>query len=126
MRLYNRLAAQWVGNFVHERLEVHGGVGRLRNELQHWPYRDISDHLERIDRYTTLAARQMLEEGRRVRTPGLVLRPVGAFLRNYALHGGWRSGSVGLVVSVLNSYYVFLKYAKLWEARRAAHNRHAC
>jgi glycosyltransferase involved in cell wall biosynthesis len=118
LRLYDRRAARWVGNYVHERVEVQGAVGRLRHELEHRPYRDLAHHLQTMDRYTTLAARQMLAEGRSVGAAGLVARPVGAFARNYLLHGGWRDGSVGLVVSMLNSYYVFLKFAKLWEARR--------
>ena len=42
-----------------------------------------------------------------------------AFLRNYLLRGGVREGLAGLVISVMNSYYVFLKFAKLWELRRA-------
>ena len=92
-------------------------MGRLRADLQHIPYRDIAHHLQTIDRYTTLAAQQMRERGQPVGVAGLVSRPVGAFLRNYLARGGWRDGSVGLVVSVLNSYYVFLKFAKLWEAR---------
>jgi hypothetical protein len=53
-----------------------------------------------------------------VTAPALLARPLGAFIRNYVLHGGWRDGGVGLVISALNSYYVFLKFAKLWDARR--------
>jgi glycosyltransferase involved in cell wall biosynthesis len=124
LRLYDRRAARWGGTYVHEGVEVHGRVGRLRQELQHLPYRDMSHHLRTIDRYTTLAARQMHEAGRRVTAPALVLRPAGAFLRNYLLRGGWRDGSVGLVVSALNSYYVFLKFAKLWELRREKDAEH--
>jgi hypothetical protein len=41
-----------------------------------------------------------------------------AFLRNYILKGGFRDGSAGLVISVVNSYYVFLKFAKLWERQK--------
>ena len=100
---------------MHEGVRVSGAVGRLRAELQHLPYRDISHHLQTIDRYTTLAARQMRAGGRTVGVAGLAARPLGAFLRNYLARGGWRDGSVGLVVSILNSYYVFLKFAKLWE-----------
>ncbi len=118
LRLYDRRCGRWVGDYVHERVAVAGEVGRLRRDLQHLPYRDISHHLQTMDRYSTLAARQMTEAGRRVGALGLVSRPLGAFARNYILHGGWRDAHVGLVVSVLNSYYVFLKFAKLWEATR--------
>lgn len=116
LRLYDRRVSKWTGAFVHEGVDVGGAVGRLRADLQHIPYRDIAHHLQTIDRYTTLAAQQMRERGQPVGVAGLVSRPVGAFLRNYLARGGWRDGSVGLVVSVLNSYYVFLKFAKLWEA----------
>jgi glycosyltransferase involved in cell wall biosynthesis len=118
LRLYDRRAGRWGGTHVHEGVAVEGQVGRLRHELEHLPYRDISDHLRTIDRYSALSARQMYEAGRRVTPPGLALRPIAAFLRNYVARGGWRDGSVGLVVSGLNSYYVFLKFAKLWELQR--------
>ena len=123
LRLYDRRAGRWEGAFVHEGVAVDGPVGRLRADLEHLPYRDLSHHLQTIDRYTTLAAEQMRARGGRVGPFGLATRPVGAFLRNYVVRGGWRDGSVGLVVSLLNSYYVFLKFAKLWEASRATVRR---
>ncbi|HEX7485019.1 MAG TPA: glycosyltransferase family 2 protein [Vicinamibacterales bacterium] len=117
LRLYDRRVSTWAG-VVHEGVAVSGAVGRLRADLQHIPYRDLADHLQTIDRYTTLAARQMRERGTTVGVAGLVVRPIGAFLRNYLARGGWRDGAVGFVVSVLNSGYVFLKFAKLWEAEK--------
>jgi glycosyltransferase involved in cell wall biosynthesis len=119
LRLYNRRVAEWSGRFVHESVKARGDVGRLRGELQHYAYRDISDHLETIDRYTTYAARQMFEAGRRAGLMQLAGHPPLAFLRNYLARGGIRDGGVGLIISTLNSYYVFLKFAKLWELQRA-------
>ena len=84
----------WAGD-VHEGVRVSGAVGRLRAELQHFPYRDISHHLQTIDRYTTLAARRCRRGGRTVGVAGLAARPLGAFLRNYLARGGLRDGSVG-------------------------------
>ena len=115
LRLYDRRTAEWTGRYVHEAVTVRGTVGRLRGELQHFAFRDIADHLETIDRYTTYAARQMHESGRHANALQLVFHPPLAFLRNYILRGGLRDGAVGFVISVLNSYYVFLKFAKLWE-----------
>jgi glycosyltransferase involved in cell wall biosynthesis len=118
VRLYDRRAAAWGGDYVHESVRTSGAVGRLRGELLHLPYRDISHHLRTIDQYTGLAASQMRDEGRRVTLGGLAVRPAAAFLRNYVLRGGFRQGGVGFVISVLNSYYVFLKFARLWTATR--------
>ena len=117
LRLYDRRAGQWNGRAVHESVALNGEPGRLDHDLQHFPYRDISHHLQTIDRYTTLAAEQMRADGRTPSIAGVVLHPPFAFLRNYVLRGGFRSGSAGLVVSILNSYYVFLKLAKAWELR---------
>jgi len=115
LRLYDRRAAQWTGRYVHEAVTVRGEVGRLRGELQHYAYRDISEHLETIDRYTTYAARQMHEAGRKAGLLQIAGHPPLAFLRNYLAHGGIRDGVPGFIISALNSYYVFLKFAKLWE-----------
>jgi glycosyltransferase involved in cell wall biosynthesis len=115
LRFYNRRFAQWTGKYVHEAVTVQGAVGQLRGELQHYAYRNISDHLETIDRYTTLAARQMHESGRRAGVIDLAVHPPLAFLRNYIVRGGIRDGATGFTISRLNAYYVFLKFAKLWE-----------
>jgi glycosyltransferase involved in cell wall biosynthesis len=118
LRLYDRRLAEWTGRYVHEAVTVRGAVGRLRGELEHFPFNDIADHLETIDRYTTLAARQMYESGRRCGFLQLACHPPIAFMRNYLLRRGILDGAVGLVVSIMNSYYVFLKFAKLWELGR--------
>jgi glycosyltransferase involved in cell wall biosynthesis len=119
VRLYDRRRARWTGRYVHEAVSADGAVGRLHGELQHYAYRDVADHLETIDRYTTYAARQMYEAGRRAGLLEIAGHPPLAFLRNYILRGGIRDGAPGFIVSALNSYYVFLKFAKLWELDRA-------
>jgi glycosyltransferase involved in cell wall biosynthesis len=120
LRLYDRRAGEWNGRQVHESVRLSGEPGLLTNDLQHYPYRDISHHLATIDRYTTLAAEQMRADGRRPSLAGIALHPAFAFLRNFVLRGGFRNGGVGFIVSVLNSYYVFLKLAKAWELSRGA------
>jgi glycosyltransferase involved in cell wall biosynthesis len=115
VRLYDRRGAHWTGQYVHEALAVNGSIGRLGGELEHFAYRDISDHLETIDRYTSYAARQMNERGRRAGLVQLAGHPPLAFLRNYLARGGIRDGIPGFIISSLNAYYVFLKFAKLRE-----------
>jgi glycosyltransferase involved in cell wall biosynthesis len=117
-RLYDRRAARWHGRYVHESVTVDGGAGQLTGELQHYSYRDLDDHLERINRYTTLAARQMYESGRRAGALDLVLHPPAAFLRNYILRRGFTDGVAGLTLSLINAYSVLLKFAKLWEMQK--------
>ena len=124
LRLYDRRTAQWTGRYVHETLSVTGSVGQLRGELEHFAYRDIAEHLETMERYTTYAARQMREEGRRAGWLQIAGQPPLAFLRNYLLKGGVSDGVPGLVISAMNAYYVLLKFAKLWELQLAADVHH--
>ena len=118
LRLYDRRSAEFAGRYVHESVSARTSVGQLKGELQHFAYRDIADHLETIDRYTTYAARQMHEDGRRAGLLQLAGHPPLAFLRNYIARGGLRDGTAGFIISALNSYYVFLKFAKLRELQR--------
>lgn len=118
LRLYDRRRAQWPPRLVHESVTAEGPIGYLVNDLEHYAYRDISHHHEVMNRYTTLAARQMHERGRRAGVFDLVLHPPGAFLRNYVLKRGFIDGLPGFVISAMNAHYVFLKFAKLWELNR--------
>ena len=120
LRLYDRRRARWEGRHVHESGKADGAVRTLRGELLHYPYPDIAHHARTIDRYTTLVAEQAAERGRRASIADLVVRPPLAFLRNYVLRLGIKDGQAGLVVSLLNSYYVFLKVAKLWERQHCS------
>ena len=122
LRLYDRRSGTWNARRVHESIDLAGAAGRLRHELHHHAYRDISHHLATIDRYTTLAAEQWFAEGRRTSALELLVHPRLAFLRNYLLRGGITDGAAGLLVSKMNSYYVFLKFAKLWEMQQREKN----
>jgi glycosyltransferase involved in cell wall biosynthesis len=115
LRLYDRRAGRWQGAHVHESVALDGPMGYLRFDLEHRAYRDISHHLEKMNRYSSLAARQSFEAGRRASALQLIVHPPLAFLRNAILKGGFRDGIVGVIVSGLNAVYVFLKFAKLRE-----------
>lgn len=120
LRLYDRRAGSWKRMHVHESVRVGGPVEKLRGELLHQPYEDIADHIETINSYTTIAADELHARGRRSGFFRILVHAKLAFLRNYVLRGGFRQGTTGLVVSLLNSYYVLLKFAKLWERQRQA------
>jgi glycosyltransferase involved in cell wall biosynthesis len=108
LRLYDRRAAEWTGRYVHE------------GELQHYAYRDVEEHRETIDHYTTLAARQMFEAGRRATVFDLALQSKFAFFRNYILKRGFLDGAAGLTISKMNARYVGMKFEKLRELESRA------
>ena len=115
LRLYDRRVGRWSDDAVHESVRLDGPTARLGHDLQHHAYRSLSAHVQTIDRYTTLAAARLRREGGHAGLGDLLVRPPLAFLRNYLWRRGCLQGVAGLVVSVMNAYYVFLKHAKLRE-----------
>ena len=114
-RLYDRRAARWEGEYVHESVAVDSRPGTLRHEIQHYSFDDLSDQLARINAYSSLSARQMYERGRRSGPFALMIHPAAAFFRNFVLRRGFVDGTAGLLISIMNAYAVFVKLAKLWE-----------
>lgn len=118
LRLYKRNAGGWRGEYVHESVQVSGRIDRLAGEILHYTVRNSSDHHLRIDRYTTLAARERFARGKRASALSILLSPVAAFLRSYILKRGFLDGTQGLAISAFAAHYVFLKNLKLWEMER--------
>lgn len=121
VRLFRRDRARFGGGHVHEslRLAPDARLGKLASPLYHLSYRSIEDYVDRMNRYTSLAARSLHEDGKRPRPARLVISPLAAFARHYVLKAGWRDGVRGLVVAAGSAFYAFFKYAKAWDLERA-------
>ena len=123
VRLFRKDSARFVATRVHERLEISGPVGRLNGDLLHYTDATLGQYLAKFNRYTTLAAEDLADKGRDASLYDLVVRPPYMLLKMYVLRLGFLDGMHGLVLSLLSSAYVFWKYAKLWDLRRAQRER---
>jgi len=117
VRFWRREDGRFDGRSVHESVGVEGPVGTLRGELLHFTYRDTADFLERMDRYSTLWARESLRSGRRAGAVDLLLRPPFTFFRMFFLRAGFLDGALGFRLAVLYAKYTRTKYARLAELR---------
>lgn len=118
-RLYNRRQCKFSERLVHETLECEGVIATLHGNLVHRSYRNISDYIQRMDRYSSLAAQELVSNGK---TPGLIAMIVHSsamFVKMYFLRRGFLQGGVGLLLSVLYAQYTFCKYAKAREQSAA-------
>jgi glycosyltransferase involved in cell wall biosynthesis len=118
LRLFMRSRARYAGRDPHGRVEADGPVSRLEGELEHYSYRDLADQIARIQFFSAEAAAALDRDGIRFRLRDLVLRPPARFLRSFLLRRGFLDGLPGFVIAVASAFYVFLKYAKLWERTR--------
>jgi glycosyltransferase involved in cell wall biosynthesis len=115
LRLFRKDAGFMEQREVHEKIVVSGAAGHLRHPLEHFTYRTISDYIKKMDNYSTLAARELNGKGTRFSSWQLFVKPPVTFLRMLLFQQGFRDGFHGLILSMLYSFYTFLKYLKLWE-----------
>jgi glycosyltransferase involved in cell wall biosynthesis len=115
IRLYNRTRGRWQGDYVHESVQVEGRVKRLKGDILHYTVRNASEHHLRLDRYTTLAAREAFEKKRRASISSIGFSPFVTFVKSYIFKFGFLDGLPGLAIAYFAAHYVFLKNIKLWE-----------
>jgi glycosyltransferase involved in cell wall biosynthesis len=114
IRLYRRDKGRWEGG-LHAKVVVNGKVGTLKNPYLHYTYRDISDQIRTIDKYSQIAAEDLVREGKKFSLFKLLFHPPFRFIKEYLFKSGFRDGLPGLIIIASTMYYVFIKYAKLWE-----------
>jgi len=112
LRLFDRRKARWTGEFVHESVKVDGAVGHLNSNILHYTCSSLSEHLRTMDRYTTLAAEQLIASRRQIGWTELLLDPPWTFISTFLLKRGFLDGMEGLAIAYMAAHYNFLKYAK--------------
>src|SRR5262245_13592664 len=100
IRLFRRERAKWGGAEPHEKILVDGKVRRLKNPIEHYTYRSIEDHIQRINRFTSIAAGELAGAGRRWHLSDVMLRPAVRFVRSYILQRGFMDGFAGFYVAL--------------------------
>ncbi|MFN2386182.1 MAG: glycosyltransferase family 2 protein [Thermoanaerobaculia bacterium] len=118
VRLLRKGTARYPKRRVHADIPAASGTPTLQNVLVHYTFRSLGQYLEKLHRYAEWGAADLWRRGKRPGISGLVLRPGWRFARMYGIQAGFLDGKHGLVLCALQSYGVFLKWAKLWEWRR--------
>ena len=121
IRLFRRGKGRFNETRVHEQLFIEGRVVNTRHDMIHLTDPSLQHYMQKFNRYTSLAAIDLVASGRRFSLADLIFRPPFQFVKMYILRRGFLDGMEGFILSVLSSAYVFTKYAKLWESRHARH-----
>ena len=98
---------------VHESLVVDGQTARLGGPMLHVKYNSLSEHMQTIDRYTTLIANRRASKGRTFHAWS-VFRIFWELFARLIVKLGVLDGRVGVIHAVMASHYAFLKSAKLY------------
>ncbi|MBU8892030.1 MAG: glycosyltransferase [Bacteroidales bacterium] len=115
IRLWDSRKGSWGGLKVHEKLVFNKRVRvkNIKGDLLHFSYYTIDEHVIQANRYSSILARSYYENGRAVSVLEIIARSPWRFVRDYFIKLGFLSGIMGLVIAVISSTEVFLKYVKL-------------
>ena len=120
LRLFQKDKGRSGGQEPHDQVLVNGPVKRLGGQLHHYTYDDIHDHLETMNRFSSITAQEKFKAGGRARWVDMVFRPFLRFLKGYVMRLGILDGRRGFLIALVSAFGVAMKYAKLWELQLQA------
>ncbi|HEX9819989.1 MAG TPA: glycosyltransferase, partial [Methylomirabilota bacterium] len=119
LRLFRRGAGRVTGALVHEEIVVDGPVGDLGEDLLHYSYDSLADHVRKLLVYTAYDARMLRRRGARLGPLSapwrLVVKPMVVLFRKLIVQGGFREGWHGLVLSAMSALVVLVNAVRLAE-----------
>lgn len=131
IRLWDSRKGSWGGLKVHEKLVFNKRVRvkYIKGDLLHFSYYSIDEHVIQANKYSSILARSYYENGRTISMLEIVARSPWRFIRDYIIKLGFLSGLMGLVIAIISSTEVFLKYVKLkklFEQKYSPKHRNVC
>jgi len=104
---------------VHETIAFEGHLDTLHHDIIHHAYPDLENYIEHMDRYSTLGASLLVDQGKTSRSFlafywNVFAVPLFTFVWNYIFRLGFLDGREGLLLHLYHSNYVSWKYAKAW------------
>lgn len=114
IRLFKNGAAKYKSTkLVHEKLEINGSVGKLKNKLIHYSFSDYKSYKKKMIYYGQLKAKELLIKGVKPNPFHYIIKPAYKFIHNYFIRFGILDGKKGFIVCYLNALSVYIRYQEL-------------
>ncbi len=117
LKLFKNGKGKFEKSTIHKALQVAGQTEKLENYLIHNNYTSVSQFVIRLNSYTDLEAENRVSDGYRFSAFDAIRFPVDDFVKTYFLQKGYQDGLHGLVLSILQAFYMEVVFAKLWEKK---------
>jgi len=122
LRLFDKTKGRWIGPNPHDKFRMNKGsnVSRLKGNLNHWIYTSVEEHLEKMNRFSTISAGEYFKAGRKAGPLTATIHMTWSFFRSYVIYAGFLDGYAGYLSCSITAYTSFLKYAKLRRLNKQA------
>lgn len=119
LRLFRSGAGKYPEKHVHEYIEVSGQTKKLEHAFVHYNYDSIGQYVAKMqDIYTGSEVEKFVAAGYRIDWKDAIRFPMSDFLKLYFAQQGYKDGLHGLVLSLLQAFYSFIIFVKLWEREK--------
>jgi glycosyltransferase involved in cell wall biosynthesis len=115
LRLFRKGKGRFGKEEVHRALVLDGASEKLINPIIHYNYASVRQYLEKLNNYTDIEADRLTREGYKFNWLDAIRFPVNDFVKIFFLQKGFKDGLHGLVLSILQAFYMEVVFAKLWE-----------
>jgi glycosyltransferase involved in cell wall biosynthesis len=115
LRLFKRSNGKFNCQRIHEYVQVDGTIGEIKEPYIHYNYESISQYITKLDRCTTSEAIELLDTQYKYNWADAIKFPVSDFVKIFFAQHGYMDGLHGLVLALLQSFYSFTTFTKLWE-----------
>ena len=114
LRLYDSTKGEWHGVNPHDKFEMNrnSSLGFLKGDILHYTYYTVQEHIQQSEKFSTIAAREMMKHGKPVYFYKIILNPIAKFIRNYILHLGFLDGYYGFRICGILTLETYKKYKK--------------
>lgn len=120
LRLFDKRRGDIDDMPIHAAPKIQGCVARLKAPLYHYGETDIHTKVEKINAYSTGLVTDKIKKQRWGIPLIMLFYPPLFFIRSYLFKRNFLNGWAGFINSVVAAFYVFLKYAKLYEYHQFA------
>lgn len=88
------------------------------NAIVHHHYTSVGQYMERMNRYTSIQADNLIEKGYKFNWTDIPGKSFNEFLSRYLAGEGYKDGLHGLVLALLQAVSELLVYVKVWEKNK--------
>ena len=115
IRLVNKQKAKWGGVNPHDKiiLEKGSALQNLKGDLLHYIYQSFEDHVNKTNKFSSIAAMALYKAGKKSSYFKLIVNPAWAFFHCYFIRLGFLDGFTGFMIARMVAMNTFLKYSKL-------------
>jgi glycosyltransferase involved in cell wall biosynthesis len=115
LRLYNKTLGRFSDSPVHDSVITDGKVATLKGSVYHRSYRSYAHAIDKMNRYSSMQAEDMIQRGQSVSAPRIMAEFFGNFIKAYFFRLYMFRGVRGFNYAMLYAFSRFTRLAKWYE-----------